>query len=119
VGVTFLPFGLKVLVLFFVFLVGVLSYFLVDLGCRWIMTHFMGSMWFLGFITTSPLVGSVFSLGNVYYVQEFSWMELFSGKGFLFLFSSVSALLQKGQGLSFSQIFSLFTLVFGWLVFVY
>lgn len=44
VGVVFLPFGLKVLVLFLVFLVGFLSYLLVDLGCRFVCSHFMGSM---------------------------------------------------------------------------
>lgn len=113
VGVMFLPLPLKVLVLFLVFLVGIFFYFLVELGHSWVCSHFMGSMWFLGFITSSPLVGFVFSLGGGYYVQEFSWMELFRGKGVFSFFSRLSSFLQRGHGLSFSQMFSLFTLFFG------
>lgn len=46
-------------------------------------------------------------------------MELFRGKGVYSFFSGVSSFLQKGHGLSFSQMFSLFTLFFGWLVFIF
>jgi hypothetical protein len=48
-----------------VFSVDTLFYFLVSLGCSWVVPFIM---WFLDFITTFLLVGSVSSLGNVYYV---------------------------------------------------
>lgn len=76
-------------------------------------------MWFLGFITSSPNVGMAFSLGKGYYMQELSWMELFRGKGLFSFFSLVSSSAQKVQDFTFSKIFSLFTLFFGILLFLY
>lgn len=69
-GLVVLPFSLKVLALFFVFFIGFFSYFLVELGARWVFSYFIGSMWFLGFITSSPGVGLAFYLGRGYLLQE-------------------------------------------------
>ena len=111
VGVLVLPFFLKVLTLVLVLLIGVCSFFLVERGVKWLMGYFMGSMWFLGFISSSPGVRRVFSLGSFYYSQEFSWMELIRGKGALSFFSYVRGSLQKRQNFSFSLYFSLMTFV--------
>lgn len=46
-------------------------------------------------------------------------MELFSGKGILVLFSKVSSFLQVGQNFTFSKLFSLFTLFFGFVLLFY
>jgi hypothetical protein len=61
----------------------------------------------------------VFSLGGLFYLQELSWIELFRGKGVVSFFSLVSSFAQKVQDFTFSKIFSLFTLVFGMILFLY
>lgn len=119
VGVIVLPVYLKVLALSFLFFIGFVCYFLVEMGCRWVMVYFMGSMWFLGFITSSPNVGVVFSLGKGYYIQEMSWIEVLRGKGLYSFFSLVSSSMQKLQDFTFSKMFSLFTLLFGIILFIY
>lgn len=113
VGLFFLPFYLKILAFFLIFFIGGVSFFLVELGHKWVFSYFMGSMWFLGFITSSPGVGFFFFLGGGYVLQELRWMELVRGKGFLYLFTRISSFWQRRQNFSFSVLFSFFTLVFG------
>lgn len=43
-------------------------------------------------------------------------MELFRGKGVLFLFSRFSSFFQISQNFTFSKLFSLFTLLFGFVL---
>lgn len=69
-GVLVLPFYLKVLTLSLVFCFGVLSYLFVNAGYLMLGSYFFGSMWFLGYITSSPLLGLSFNLGDKVYNQE-------------------------------------------------
>lgn len=68
-------------------------------------------MWFLVFITSSPLVGRSFAIGEKYFVQEFTWVELLGGKGVFCGFYRLSSLAQLAQGLTFSHLFSFFSVV--------
>ena len=58
-------------------------------------------------------MGVAFRVRNVYYSQEIRWIELVSGKALLLYFSKVSTVLQKVQNLSFSNYFSMLTILVG------
>lgn len=119
VGLMVMPVSIKFLVLFFLFLAGLLTYISVYGGWVYPVYYFMGSIWFLSFISSFPLVFKIFSVGDLFYSQELSWMEMLRGKGALSLVGIPSSFLQEAHNFFFSRLFSLFTLIFGFLVLFY
>lgn len=69
-GALVLPIYLKLLTLFLIFMFGFLSYFLVQGNVFLSFFRFIGSMWFLRFITAAPFIKVGFSLGDLVYRQE-------------------------------------------------
>lgn len=67
-----LPFGLKILTLVLILCFGLLAYLLVVNGVCLRGSHFMSTLWFLGFITSSPSVGGMMVLGGSYVSMEIS-----------------------------------------------
>ena len=115
-NVIVLPLPLKTIVLSLVIIIGLSSYLLIELRVKWWARHFIGSIWFLSMITSSPGVKSTFLLRNTYYSQELRWIELIRGKGILSHFSTITTNLQKTQNLPFSNYFSLLTVLTGCLL---
>ena len=106
-----LPLLLKLLALSLIFLFGLFMYMLVWWSVSIPGFMFMGSMWFLTFITSPPLVGGSFSVGERFFVQELTWVEMLGGKGVFSNFHRLSSWAQLTQNLSFSHLFSFFAIV--------
>lgn len=70
VGGFFLPFFMKIFVLVLVFVFGFVSYVLVSFGFLLGFHRFVGSIWFLVFLTSSPLVVFSSYLGSLFCDQE-------------------------------------------------
>lgn len=105
-----LPLFLKLLALVFISLFGLTMYFLVQSDSRIPGPMFIGSMWFLSFITSPVLVGSSFSLGEKFFTQELTWVEMLGGKGGFSFVYRLSSLAQLSQNLGFSHLFSFFSI---------
>ena len=67
-----MPVFFKIFVISSLFLVGLLVYFSLSGGFVYPVSYFIGSIWFLSFISSSPLVYKVFNLGDLFYGQELS-----------------------------------------------
>lgn len=67
-----LPFFLKVLAISLIFFFGLSVYYVVNRGILWAGFSFIGSMWFLTFITSPVVSGLAFYLGDRLYVQEYT-----------------------------------------------
>nr|WHM51817.1 NADH dehydrogenase subunit 5 [Stolotermes victoriensis] len=120
--VIYLPFFLKTLVLFVSSLGGLLGYELSKMSvgdylisfCYYDLSSFVGSMWFMPFISTYGVAISPLLVGfNSYSSLDCGWSELFGGQGSFWVFIQLGKVNQWWQYNSLS-VFLLFFAV--WLV---
>nr|APH08725.1 NADH dehydrogenase subunit 5 [Tomopleura sp. JEU-2016] len=108
-----LPFALKMLTMFVIFM-GVFTMFII-----WDHNHnentmnkikfFFSTMWFLAPISSQPLTSFSMNLGtNLIKSVDMGWLEIMGGQGVFFLTSNLSAINQKLQIKSFNFFIMLF-----------
>ena len=110
-GTLTLPKPLKLLVLGIIFMLGALTYWRVVKGVGLIGTRFMGSIWFITFITSPILTRWSLTLGKKLLEQEATWIEVIRGKGVLGLTKDISVKHQLTQNLGFSQLMTRVTFI--------
>nr|UUC08052.1 NADH dehydrogenase subunit 5 [Parantropora penelope] len=102
-----LPFYLKISTLSFIVFFFVFMFLLLSKGSLLPGVHYMVSMWFLGYVTSSPMLGISFFKSFIFHYNEGTWVENFSGKGVLSVFSLFSKVGQRSFTLKTSDMFSL------------
>lgn len=102
-----LPFALKIITLTLILSIALLGYFLVTNFTQIPGLHFFTTIWFLTHITSPPLVTKAIKFSQTFVNNELTWIELLSGKGMFHRVKNITLTLQKSQGLSFSQLYSL------------
>lgn len=107
-----LPLPLKVLTLSLITILGVAAYYISYNRITLPTKHFIATIWFLTFISSSPQVRKTLSLGNKIYTQELTWIELARGKGLANTFTNLSQKLQQTTNMQFSQLLSLISALF-------
>lgn len=102
---------LKVSTFLLIIALGLLGYLITINSTHLPLIHFIRSIWFLTFISSSPASGSVINLSKTFIKHERTWMEYLRGKGVFRFIRSTSHKLQLSQGLSFSRLYSLLAIV--------
>ena len=106
-----LPLLIKIIALRLIVFLGFCRYRIVSRNKILPGGHFCSSMWFLSYLTSSPLVGNRMKVRKIFSVNELTWLEILRGKATMRVIKKLSLNFQIAQGFRFSQLFSLISCV--------
>lgn len=106
-----IPVFLKLFTLTIVIVLGILMFVLYSRGVNMALYHFLTSIWFLKYITSSPLVGVRSHLSDKVNYNEMGWMEMGRGRGTGYMFSILVRVSQIFTNVSLSQMLSIVCLL--------
>lgn len=110
-----LPFFLKIITLTLILRFGILIYFFSNFKIR--PFHWFSTMWFLSFLTSSPINKFSVNTREILNYNELTWIETLSGKGIKQIIIAIKS--QKRTDMSFSIILSLILLILISIFFLY